>query len=431
MRRELVAGLSVLASLAVHAAFVAFLHGSLPVASASVPRERSAEQVLVGAEGDADARSSGRVRSHEIPVELGGPASAQNVDRPTPGGGGDGRSSEDAMLLAMNVDDVRLQDAPWNAVGVSQVQRIDTASSRASWDNRRATPNPHDQPFLATGAGQHRERRPPSILEPNRGAPVAPARTREGSVDAPASSATMLGARTPHAAFATSESSRPSSAGAEQASPGSGIAQGTGVRESRAAPVATGRPPVDEGPAATLAQERDRPRDDTSAELLATQLVQTWVDASPRSGPRDAPGRGGAGGGGAPGSGHGAQEGGQALAHSPGAGGRGALDTRDGRYQSWLLSQRRRVYGAMVFPRERRLAMDQGVVVYAFMVDRTGQLVGTPRLARSSGFADFDAAALRAIRATLPTAPPPSALMEGRSEIPVRLHLDFSNPMVR
>jgi TonB family protein len=75
--------------------------------------------------------------------------------------------------------------------------------------------------------------------------------------------------------------------------------------------------------------------------------------------------------------------------------------------------------------------MDQGVVVYAFQVDRAGQLVGAPRLARSSGFADFDAAALRAIRATLPTAPPPSALMEGRSAIPIRLHLDFSNPMVR
>ena len=42
-----------------------------------------------------------------------------------------------------------------------------------------------------------------------------------------------------------------------------------------------------------------------------------------------------------------------------------------------------------------------------------------------------DAAALRAIQAALPTAPPPTALMQGRNELPVRLHLDFSNPMVR
>ncbi|MEZ4251883.1 MAG: hypothetical protein R3B99_27035 [Polyangiales bacterium] len=42
---------------------------------------------------------------------------------------------------------------------ISQIQRIDTARERVS---RRtgATPNPDDDPFLASGEGTHRERRP-------------------------------------------------------------------------------------------------------------------------------------------------------------------------------------------------------------------------------------------------------------------------------
>ena len=219
--------------------------------------------------------------------------------------------------------------------------------------------------------------------------------------------------------------------GSDQASPGTGIAQGRGARQSAAAPVATGRPPVAEGPPATLAPAVERPRDDQDSEQLATRLMQSWVDASPRTARERAQGSGGAGGGGPAGSGSGRTEGGQASPHAPGAGGRGALDTRDSRYQAWLLTQRRRVQDAMVFPRERQLQMDQGVVVYTFSVGRAGQLVGTPRLARSSGHADIDAAALRAIRQTLPSAPPPNVLMEGRTEFPVRIHLNFSNPMVR
>jgi TonB family protein len=85
----------------------------------------------------------------------------------------------------------------------------------------------------------------------------------------------------------------------------------------------------------------------------------------------------------------------------------------------------------MVFPRERRINMDQGVVVYTFRVDARGQLLGQPRLARTSGFGDIDAAALRAILASLPASPPPAELMVGRVDFPVRMHFDFSNPLVR
>lgn len=435
MRRDMAALVSVLVSGCLHLGLMLWLNRALP----ATPHARDWLSDLRAVDREAGAGVSeqlgqGQTRAAEIPIELGGPESAQNVDRSVAGGGGDGRASEDGVLLAMNVDDVRLQDAPWNAVGVAQVQRIRTDASRASWDDRRATPNPHDQPFLATGTGSHRERRRVSILEPNEGAPRAPARSAEGrepSVESPDGAAPTLGTSGPGAPADPSRALPDAPLGSDQASPGSGIAGGQGGRQSAAAPVATGRPAVDEGPAATLATAQERPRDDTDSEQLATRLMQSWVDASPRTARERAQGSGGAGGGGPAGSGSGRVEGGQASPHAPGAGGRGALDTRDSRYQAWLLAQRRRVQDAMVFPRERQLQMDQGVVVYTFSVDRAGQLVGTPRLARSSGHADIDAAALRAIRQTLPAAPPPSVLMEGRSEFPVRIHLNFSNPMIR
>ncbi|MBK6808556.1 MAG: TonB family protein [Sandaracinaceae bacterium] len=410
MRRDVAALVSVLVSGCLHLGLMAWLDRALPdLAHAHAWMTHEARLERVGPDGVRADAARGDVRADEIPVEFGGPDSAQNVDRGLPGGGGEARAPEEGVLLAMNVDDVRLQDAPWNAVGVAQVQRIHTDASRASWDNRRATPNPHDQPFLATGTGSHRERRRVSILEPNEGAP------RAGTAGAAPADA--------HSTAAPLGSAQPS--------PGTGIAGGQGARESAAARVATGRPAVDEGPAATLATARERPRDDTDSEQLATQLMQSWVDASPRTARERAAGNGGVGGGGPAGSGGGRTQGGEATPHAPGPGGRGALDTRDSRYQSWLLAQRRRVYGAMVFPRERQLQMDQGVVVYTFSVDRSGHLVGAPRLSRSSGYADIDAAALRAIRETLPTAPPPSELMQDRTELPVRMHLNFSNPMVR
>ena len=434
MRRDVAALVSVLVSGCLHLGLMAWLDRALPdLAHAHAWMTHEARLERVGPDGVRADAARGDVRADEIPVEFGGPDSAQNVDRGLPGGGGEGRAPEEGVLLAMNVDDVRLQDAPWNAVGVAQVQRIHTDASRASWDNRRATPNPHDQPFLATGTGSHRERRRVSILEPNEGAPRAPARSAEGRESA----SVLAEARTPLTVGAAAGAppadahSTPALLGSAQPSPGTGIAGGQGARESAAARVATGRPAVDEGPAATLATARERPRDDTDSEQLATQLMQSWVDASPRTARERAAGNGGVGGGGPAGSGGGRTQGGEATPHAPGPGGRGALDTRDSRYQSWLLAQRRRVYGAMVFPRERQLQMDQGVVVYTFSVDRSGHLVGAPRLSRSSGYADIDAAALRAIRETLPTAPPPSELMQDRTELPVRMHLNFSNPMVR
>ena len=222
-----------------------------------------------------------------------------------------------------------------------------------------------------------------------------------------------------------------SRAGAERDAPARGIVDGRASREREAADVAFARPPVDRGPATTTAETQGRVRDDTDAELLAAQLLQSVVDSSQRRGRREGEGPGGVGGGGTAGTGGGEREGGRADTHGPGAGRHGALDTGDPRYVRWYLTQRRRVQRALTFPRERALAMDQGLTVVSLRVNRDGTLAGPPRRKRSSGFDDFDAAALRAIRAAAPFEPLPDALAPGREVLQLDMTVDFQNPMFR
>lgn len=368
-----------------------------------------------------EAPEPGEVRRSSAPVVPGGARSAQNVDAPDRGQGGDATGALSFMLLVSGAHGANLQDSPWNAPDVSQVQRIRTARSRASYEDRRATPNPHDQPFLASGEGVHPERRPVAARDASDGARVSPSAAEVGGVRDRA----LEGDLDP-----ASPSQRAERAGAAEAAPGRGIVGGRGARDSEAARVAFGRPSVDEGPAATLAQTADRPRDDTDAELLAAQLVQSVVDASRRRGAEEGPGRGGIGGGGSAGSGGGAQEGGRASAHGPGRGRHAALDTSDARYRRWYLEQRRRVEGLLEFPRERALARDQGTTVFRLHVRRDGTLARQPRRLRSTGYADFDAEARRAILAAAPFAPLPDDLVPGQPTLRLDMTVFFSNPMV-
>ncbi|MGF1469820.1 MAG: TonB family protein, partial [Sandaracinaceae bacterium] len=212
---------------------------------------------------------------------------------------------------------------------------------------------------------------------------------------------------------------------------GQGILRGRGDRPARAARVAHGRPRVDRGRAATPAATRERPRDNADAELLATAMMQSWVDATPRTATRVGTGRGGVDRAGAPGSGGGQGEGGRATAHRPGPGDDPALDTSDRRYRRWFLEQGRRIRQALVFPRERLLAMDQGTSLFTIDVRRDGTLIGRPRLKRSSGFADFDRAAATAIREVSPFAPFPADVAPGLAVVRLEVPVEFSNPMVR
>ncbi|MGE0786181.1 MAG: TonB family protein [Sandaracinaceae bacterium] len=431
-------------SLGAHA-FVALVLMRLPSAprtpmvdAADAPYE--VDMVPEGmSDGVLGAPARGAQPSSADPLEAGGHASAQNLDSRERGQGGDARGAAQAILLMDRAQDILLLDSPLNNLAAAQTQRIRTARSRATLEHRRATPNPADDVFLASGHGEHPERRPVAATDATAGARVAPIASVEGATPSTAhpgasghgpTASSALGGSALHVGGGVSAST--ADRGTSAPSPGRGILEGQGAQHREAADVAMGRPSVDRGPAATQTSERDsQVRDDTDAELLAGQMMQSWVESTAHSGREEGPGRGGVGGGGSAGVGGSRAEGGRASAYGPGDGSFDALDTSDARYRRWFLESRRRVEDALRFPRERALAMDQGTSIYAITVRRDGTLVGAPRLVRTSGFDDIDAAALAAIRAATPFSPLPDDLAPELSRLSLRLPIELSNPMVR
>lgn len=392
----------------------------------AVPSPRVAQMYEIDlTPGDGSEREDGASLADTPASRLtpGGAESSQNIDADDRGRGGDGIGATAVLLLLPSDAPLTLTDSTWNAAGVGQTQRIDTAHDRASWEDRRATPTPRDEPFLASGTGPHRERRTLARLDAAEGAERAPLASSAGGA-----STEQVGETETIPRAGVAQRTDP---GATADSPGVGIVDGTGTRASEAAAVAFGRPQVDLGHAATTTETRDRPRDDQRSELLATSPSQSLVEATERSAPRAGDGTGGIAAPGPTGSGGGVREGGHALARGTGPGAFDALDTSDTRYQHWLGALRRRVDDVLEFPRARQLAMDQGTSVFRLTVHRDGTIEGDPRLIRSSGFPDLDAAARVALDRSLPLDPVPSGLFAGRTRLEVTVPIVFWNPMAR
>ena len=375
----------------------------------------------------APGEPPGIERRGVAPLVLGGLPQAQNLDAPHRGARGDGRSEGMVVLLMPRADGVTLSDTARSSLDQSQLSRIRTARERATQEDRRATPHPSDQQFLATGAGTYAHRRTPATTRPALGAPGATDASERGAseIAQPGRDLSMEAAEVTSPRGRGEDEAR--GAGVAAPSPGRGQVAGTG-QGREGADVALGRPPVDRGPAATASARREiRVRDDRDAEQLAASLVQSFVDSTTHGGAHTGAGVGGVGGGGAPGSGGGEAEGGRAQA--PGRGGAGSF-REDPRYLRWYLDQRRRVHASLVFPQQRQLAMDQGTTVFRIVVRRDGSLRSPPSLVRSSGYADLDEAARRAILSAQPFAPLPPELAPGQKQLALRLPIEFQNPMV-
>lgn len=347
------------------------------------------------------------------PTPAGTPRSQSALDRDAPAGrGGDGAAQGQFIVLFSFVSDVTLQDTDLNNLASTQTQRIHSAATRATQELRRATPHPAAAVYLASGQQGHPERRPTAKL------------------DAQAGAQRTLQRATGHAAQGSELPRSARNSAHEDAQ--RGIRAGQGARASLNARVAYARPNVDRGPAATLAEQHDpKVRDNVDAELLAAALERSIVDASHQRATRTAAGQGGADAPTERGyTQHGAHLGARARPYSPGFGNAGALDTGDHRYIRWFTEQKARVQAQLVFPHARALAKDQGVTIYRVVVRANGQLASSPHLVRSSGFADFDAAAAHAIRQALPFHPLPAQLLASASELTVLIPVAFANPMV-
>jgi TonB family protein len=350
----------------------------------------------------------------------GGHRSPQNLSAEQPGARGDGRSSSQGRLLAARAEAVNLDPRLANARDVAQEQRIRTARDRASPQDDRRTPNPADDPWLATGDGVLLLRAPRATAMPAPGAALPSAGRPAGSVAPPPPTARI-------AARAASPAPPTVRGGPEL--PAGGVRDAAGARAAPRGPVATGRPALAQGHASTTADRAAaRPRDDRDADLLALSLQRGATLASVQDGPRRAPGEGGVGGGGAPGVGGGEGRGGRAQAFGEGDG-YVALGTDDARFVRYFAEVRRRLYPlwAEAFPRDEALRLRQGTVILHFVIARDGA-VREVQVARRSGVDRFDQNVRAAVRgARLP--PIPQSL--DRAELRVRAPFEYRNPAVR
>jgi len=353
------------------------------------------------------------------PILPGGPPLTGALDRElAEGRGGELATLEPSALLFPFVSPLTLQDTELNNLATNQTQRIRTAPDRATLEERRASPNAAEAVLLVSGQHGHQERRDPARRDAVDGAP----RVSEASAASAATRARPVG---------TGEQPEQPVREAARLKPAQGIAHGRGLAETRAAKVTFARPNVDRGAAATPAERLDPSvRDDVDAELLATKLQRSFVDTSVQRARQQGPGSGGVALDPRALGEHGQGTGARARPYAPGPGSFDALDTSDARYLRWFTQQRARVQEELVFPRARALAKDQGTSLYRIQLGRDGALSSKPRLIRSSGFADFDAAAALAIQRALPFAPLPAELAPQLLEVSLLIPVAFSNPMV-
>ena len=103
--------------------------------------------------------------------------------------------------------------------------------------------------------------------------------------------------------------------------------------------------------------------------------------------------------------------------------------TIDRRYDRYVEEVRQRVRRIREFPRSLAVRLLEGETIVAFVVDVNGRLGDGPRVIKSSGFEEFDAAAVRAVRRAAPFPPMPDPATA--RPLSVSLRVIFDNPVVR
>jgi TonB family protein len=355
-----------------------------------------------------------------------GGATIARVDTGTLGRGGQATGARAVNLAAVD-EDMRLSPELTSRLDRDQQQRLKTATFRTTREDRRATTNPMEVTFLATGKGEHEERRPSAESDPSRGslASPRPASVRGGHP----------GTRDVDQVEGPGATPGAMQRGQLVASPGVGVRNGeAGARHAEAARIAQGRPAVAEGPVTITGSFRGRPNDTVDSDQEVASIVQSAMHAS-FAGGLAGDGRGGSNG----------------PASDPGAGGtqgRGStarvLGTGDGDVFDWftndpmLLPYFRKIHAKVdplwrdAFPKSAMLELKQGTVIIEFTIAADGSARVTWPPLRPSGVDEFDKNCAEAIRRASPFEPIPAALREaGRSSLRIRAPFVAKNPIVK
>jgi TonB family protein len=353
------------------------------------------------------------------PPVLGGGDAIPRVDTHERGRGGEAHVDQPAVDLADRDERLRLSPELMNRLDRDQIQRLRVSRDRQSWDDRRATVHPTELSFILSGLGTVRERRSYAPTLPSRGEMLSrrPSTPRSSDGDPrPSEDPGRYGGKV---------------RGASDAAPGLGVAQARpGADHRTAAPIASERPSVTEGPVAMPARNVGRPSDDVDSEQQVATTVRALVHASTAggvlgSGVGGSPGLGGPGAAGTVGAG--------SRSRPLGLGDAEVFDywTTDARLMPYFRQMHARIepLWANAFPKAALLDLKQGTVILEFTIAADGRIaVGWPPL-RPSGIDEFDRNCAEAVRraSPLPAIPPELGLRTLR----VRAPFVASNPVVK
>lgn len=361
----------------------------------------------------------------ETPDRFGG-ASEAHLDNQVSGKGGDARGERATNLAAQN-DELRRDTDITSHLDRDQIQRMKTASRRTTREDRRSTTEPMELTFLASGKGEHPERRPNAASDPSRGSLHASApgvvggRVGADGRDDPEQIGSSAGATRP---------------GSLVGSPGEGIRDGRPGDDHRAsARITHARPSVAEAKPSIPSPWNGRPNDTIDSDQEVSNAVRSIVQASV------AGGRGGEGRGGQPGS-----------QPDPGAGGgptaRGsvarAMGNGDGDLVDWnthdptLIPYLRHIHAkvdplwANAFPKSAMMELKQGTVILDVTVASDGRATVHWPPVRPSGIDEFDRNCADAIRRASPFNAIPAALKErGYAQLRIRAPFTAKNPVIQ
>ncbi|MEZ4226768.1 MAG: energy transducer TonB [Polyangiaceae bacterium] len=350
------------------------------------------------------------------------PGGGERVPRPDStraGHGGSDEAAEPALNLADQNDGLTLDRDPFNSPVRSQVQRLETSNLRRSLDDRRATPNPMELDFVATGPGRVAERRPVSRYNPGSGelsgTRVAMRGGELGGPDGPPGGLESL-----PGASQLGESQERTAAGL------TGSVRGAGV--ARSASVMLARPSVPRARAAVPAPARGQAQDTVDSRQEVASAVRSLIHASGPGALRRATGPGGTDGDGAPASG-----GRQGPGSTSAAAGYGPGRARDGsgdpRLTGYFRNIERKVepHWRDAFP-DWAIAQGRGGLATLRITLSPGGDVMAVSVHRSSGISEFDENVMRAVRRAGPFGPLPSVY----ARRPLTLHMAFDavNPAI-
>jgi TonB family protein len=372
-------------------------------------------EVAVGTVASARTEAPEEARA----LERGGGEGTPRIDTGKPGRGGTDTAEKAATNLADRDEGLDLSREMMSRFDRSQIQRIRSARKRAAREDWRASREPMQLTFLASGdSGRRPERRTPARSDPSAGGRDRGMPARTGTALGGAEMPPGLGERRRDPGSPTE--------GAARASTGLGVRDGAaGFDHRESAKVALARPMVPEGTPSVPAEVRDKPRDNVDSEQEVSSAIQRLVHASTAGG---VPGRGPGGqqGPGATGAGGPRGPGSTSRALGTGQGRDLDVDPRDKRRSDYIRKVVAKGYPLWSFPKWAAAEGLQGMAAVSFTIRADGSIT-PPIVTRPSNIAEFDESCRQAYARAAPYEPLPPELGPSYR---LSVHCDAKNPAV-